>query len=214
LSTEATPQARVLPSRALTSGGSAAAVEAGHPEVEQGRQVIQAFEEFDVHGAPEVRVGGHGGEDDRRDVAEAPKAGGPESAALGASQDAPGRRPRPGALPGKGGVPEVGHDFRDEGSMSSCSRRAAAACKCCQDFRTGQVPGEGGVGVYRAGAPSQGQAVPEGLGRELRARLTVSGTDRPGPGRRRRPRPGGSRSRDDSAPLGARRVGCRRCCRR
>ena len=36
-----------------------------------------------------------------------------------------------------------------------------------EDFRAGQLPGEGGVGVHRAGAASQGQAVLEGLGREV-----------------------------------------------
>ena len=50
--------------------------------------------------------------------------------------------------------------------MPSFSRRAAAVCKAARTSGAGQVPGEGGVGVHRAGAPSQGQAVLEGLGRE------------------------------------------------
>ncbi len=58
----------MLPSLRLDLRGFGAAVEAGGPQVEQERQVIDALEEFDVHGAPELRVGGHGGEDDRSDV--------------------------------------------------------------------------------------------------------------------------------------------------
>ena len=51
--------------------------------------------------------------------------------------------------------------------MPSFSRRAAAVLQGGEDFRTGQLPGEGSVRVNRTGASSQGQPVLEGLGREI-----------------------------------------------
>ena len=69
----------------------------------------------------------------------------------------------PGAFRVRGGVSQVGHYFRDKGLDIFGLQASRGRFQVLQDFKAGQVPGEGGVRVRRAAAPSQGQAVFEGL---------------------------------------------------